>query len=255
VLGKTEKVRGDSVMKIICVIPARYASSRFPGKPLADIEGKPMIWWVYRQALKVETFQTVYVATDDDRIASECKRLGMRFIMTANDHQTGTDRVGEVARKIEADLYINVQGDEPLITPDAIKRAIEPFYEDKRIAVTNLMTEIKRQSDLIDSTVPKVVVNSRNEAVYLSRLPVPYPKETEGLKYYKQVCVYGFTPQSLEAFSGLSKGPAERAEDIELLRFIENGIPVKMVEVEKDTIAVDTPSDLKLVKNLIRKNI
>ncbi len=238
-------------MKIIGVIPARYASSRYPGKPLADLGGKPMIWWVYQRASEVKDFKEVLVATDDDRIYSECQRLGMKVIMTSDSHPTGTDRVGEVAGKIPADLYVNIQGDEPLIAPGTIRRAIEPFYEDNNIMVTNLMTEVKRQTDLIDSTVPKVVVNTKGEAVYLSRLPVPYPKNTDGLKYYKQICVYGFTPMALEDFCRFSKGPSERAEDIELLRFIENGIRVKMVEVDQDTVAVDTPSDLKLVRNLL----
>lgn len=238
-------------MKIIGIIPARYASSRFPGKPLADIGGKPMIWWVYQSASRVKDLQEVFVATDDERIYSECKRFGMKVIMTSDTHPTGTDRVGEVAQKIQADLYVNVQGDEPLIAPETICSAIEPFYKDNNIVVTNLMTEVKRQTDLINSTVPKVVVNANSEAVYLSRLPVPYPKNTDGLKYYKQVCVYGFTPMALETFCRLSKGPSERAEDIELLRFIENGIRVKMIEVEQDTVAVDTPSDLKIVRKLI----
>jgi len=238
-------------MKIIGVIPARYASSRFPGKPLATIHGKPMIWWVYKQASKVKDFQAVYVATDDERISSECRVHKMDFVMTADTHATGTDRVGEVAEQMEADLYVNIQGDEPLISPETIISAIEPFHEEREIEVTNLMTEVKRHSDLIDTTVPKVVVNSKNEAVYLSRLPVPYPKGSEGLSYYKQVCVYGFTPKALESFCGNSKGPAERAEDIELLRFIESGISVQMVEVAQDTVAVDTPSDLELVRKLL----
>lgn len=238
-------------MRIIGFIPARYASSRFPGKPLVDIHGKPMIWWVYQQALKVEDIDEVFIATDDERIYSVCRQLEMKAVMTSDSHPTGTDRVGEAARKIEADLYFNIQGDEPLITPETIKCAVKPFYNNKNIAVTNLMTEIKRMTDLIDSTVPKVVVNANKEAVYFSRLPIPYPKNTSGLKYYKQVCVYGFTPESLKTFCEKSKGPAERAEDIELLRFIENGISVQMVEVEQDTVAVDTPSDLELVRTLI----
>ena len=238
-------------MKIIGVIPARYASSRFPGKPLADIHGNPMIWWVYQQALKVNDLDEVFIATDDKKIFSVCEKLEMKAVMTDNLHPTGTDRVGEVARKIEADLYVNIQGDEPLIAPETISYAIKPFYKNKNITITNLMTEIKRLPDLVDSTVPKVVVNAKNEAIYLSRLPIPYPKETSGLKYYKQVCVYGFTPKALEAFCKNSKGPAELAEDIELLRFIENGITVQMVEVDQDTVAVDTPSDLKLVRTLM----
>lgn len=239
-------------MKIIGVIPARYKSSRFPGKPLADICGKPLIWWVYQNAIKVSEFKEVYVATDDERIKSECNKLSLHVIMTAEKHPTGSDRISEVAQKIHADLYVNIQGDEPLVQPDMIKRAITPFYNNKNIEVTNLMTEIRDMADLSDSTVPKVVVNSKNEAVFLSRLPIPYPKSRTNIRYYKQVCVYAFTPGALEKFAKLERGPAERAEDIELLRFIENRILVQMVEVEQDTIAVDTPSDLEMVRKIIQ---
>lgn len=240
-------------MKALCVIPARYKSSRFPGKPLAEIHGKPMIWWVHRQARKVTEFDTVVVATDDELIKRTCEDYGIDVIMTSDTHPTGTDRVGEVAAKIPADLYFNVQGDEPLIHPDTIQKAIYPFTADPTISVTNLMTEIKRQTDLVDSTVPKVVVNTAGDAVYLSRLPVPFPKDPTGLRYFKQVCVYGFTPESLRAFcANPVKGPSERAEDIELLRFIELGLKVRMIEVGQDTVAVDTPSDLRLVRELIQ---
>jgi len=243
-------------MKIICVIPARYKSSRFPGKSLADIYGKPMIWWVYQQASKVDKIDQVYIATDDDRIEKVCHELKMNVIMTSENHRTGTDRVGEVARKIEADLYVNVQGDEPLILPETIEKAINFFEENKSIKVINCMTEIKEMADLIDTSVPKVVVNKNNKAIFLSRLPIPYPKSRKGLKYFKQVCVYCFTPKALETFCRLSnKGPAEEAEDIELLRFIENDIPVYMVEVEQDTIGVDTPNDLELARQLIKKRL
>lgn len=238
-------------MKILGIIPARYKSSRFPGKPLADICGKPMIWWVYQQAVKVSDFTTVYVATDDDRIKSACEALDIPIILTSEKHQTGTDRVGEVAEKIEADLYVNIQGDEPLLDPETIRSAILPFYKDKNLYVTNLMTEIKRMSDLIDSTVPKVVYNEKKEAIFLSRLPIPYPKNPESLKYYKQVCVYGFIPEALKLFCNAPRGIIEVTEDIELLRFIENKVKVQMVEVEKDTIAVDTTSDLELVRRIV----
>jgi len=238
-------------MRILCVIPARYKSSRFPGKPLVDIHGKPMIVRVFEKAAQVRQFSEVVVATDDERIAAACAEHGVATVMTSGDHVTGTDRVGEVARKVEADLYVNVQGDEPMIAPETIEAAIAPFEQGRDVAVTNLMTRIQRQTDLLDSTVPKVVVNARGEAVYLSRQPVPYPKEVEGLVYYKQVCVYGFTPQALEMFCSTGKGPAERAEDIELLRFIENRMIVQMIEVPQDTVAVDTPSDLEHVRALL----
>lgn len=235
------------------MIPARYKSSRFPGKPLADICGKPLIWWVYRQAIKVTDFEKVYVATDDERIASACDNLNIPTVLTSESHQTGTDRVGEVARKIKADVYVNIQGDEPLLRPAMIKSTITPILKHRGISVTNLMTEIARSSDLMNSTVPKVVVNARKEAVFLSRLPIPYPKNPNGVKYYKQVCVYGFTRKALTSFCGLSRGPVEIAEDIELLRFIENDIKVQMVGVWGDTVAVDTPSDLDFVRDIISK--
>lgn len=239
-------------MKIVGVIPARYKSSRFPGKPLVDICGKPMIWWVYQQAIQVPEFEKVYVATDDERIEAECKNLGMDVVMTSDKHPTGTDRVGEVAQKIKADLYVNIQGDEPLLQPDTIRKAIIPFESNTRvISVTSLMTEIRRMTDLSDSTVPKVVVNSKKEAVFLSRLPIPYPKGTSDVRYYKQVCVYGFTPNALKRFCEWFKGSLEKAEDIELLRFIENRMIVQMVEVEQDTVAVDTPADLETVRKII----
>ena len=242
-------------MKIIGVIPARYKSSRFPGKPLADICGKPMIWWVYNQAAKVDDFSEVYIATDDKTIEKKCLELGLKVIMTSESHKTGTDRVGEVAEKITADLYVNIQGDEPLIESDTIKKAIDPFYSEKDIGITNLMTKIRRHDELLDTTVPKVVVNAKSEAVFMSRLPIPYPKGDVEVNYYKQVCVYGFTPESLNFYCRSDRGVIERVEDIEILRFIESGYKVKMVEVSQDTIGVDTEKDLENVRRIISERL
>ena len=239
---------------IVAIIPARYKSSRFPGKPLVEIEGKPLIWWVYQNVMKVKEFTEVLVATDDDRIHNACEDCGLSVIMTSDQHATGTDRVAEVASQIKADLYINVQGDEPLLQPDTIKEAILPFLtEDSGIQVTNLMTEIKRSEDIINSTVPKVAASDDGNAIFLSRSPIPYPKANTTIKYMKQVCVYGFTPVALQMFASTKRGNLERAEDIELLRFIENGYKIQMIEVEQDTVAVDTPSDLEIVREIIRK--
>ena len=149
-------------MKIIGVIPARYKSSRFPGKPLADICGKPMIWWVYQQCKKVKDFSEVYVATDDDKIYEECQALGIQVIMTSDKHKTGTDRIGEVAEKIPADLIVNIQGDEPLLEPDTIRAAIEPFYTNPDLQVSNLMTKINDPVDVVNFTVPNVITNKEN---------------------------------------------------------------------------------------------
>lgn len=245
-------------MKIIGVIPARYKSSRFPGKPLADIGGKPMIYWVYSQCKKVEDFDEVYVATDDEKIYQTCKDLNVDAVMTSDSHLTGTDRIGEVASKIPADLYVNIQGDEPLIEPETIKAAIEPFYKDKNLQVSNLMTKITDPVDLVNFTVPKVIVNKENIAVYLSRATAPYPKGKIDYSYYKQVCVYGFTPQALKFYceygKKYGKARVEAIEDIEILRFIENGYRVQYVEVDSHTIAVDTLNDLKRVNDYVKEN-
>ncbi len=239
-------------MKIIGVIPARYQSSRFEGKPLADICGKPMIWWVYNQAKKVDDFSEVYIATDDDRIKNTCEQYKMNVIMTSSEHPTGTDRVGEVARKIPADLYVNIQGDEPLIEPETIKKAIEPFYTNSDLKISNLMTEIKDPVDVINFTVPKVITNRDGIGIFLTRSAAPYPKGKIDYRFFKQVCIYGFTPDTLEFYCKSPRGAVESIEDIEILRFIENGYKVQFIEVLSDTVAVDTKKDLEKVINIIR---
>lgn len=246
-------------MKIIGVIPARYKSSRFPGKPLADICGKPMIWWVYQQCKKVEDFTEVYVATDDEKIFSICNELDINVIMTSDKHPTGTDRIGEVAEKIDADLIVNIQGDEPMLEPETIKAAIRPFYENSELEVSNLMTKIEDPVEVINFTVPKVLTNKDGIGVYLTRATAPYPKGSIDYAYYKQVCVYGFKPEALRFFCEYGKkyGKAriEAIEDIEILRFIENGYKVQYIEVNSETVAVDTPMDLEKVRKLVAEKM
>lgn len=239
-------------MKIIGIIPARYQSSRFPGKPIADICGKPMIYWVYHQAIKVKDFYKVYVATDDKRIKKVCDDNDINVIMTSSEHKTGTDRIGEVARKIKADLYVNIQGDEPLIEPETIRKAILPFYEDENLKITNLMTKIKKPVDALNCTVPKVITNRDNIGIYLTRSMAPYPKGSINYEFYKQVCVYGFKPDALDFYCKSERGKIESIEDIEILRFIEAGYRVKYIEVDSDTIAVDTEKDIERVRNIMK---
>lgn len=245
-------------MKIIGVIPARYKSSRFEGKPLADIAGKPMIWWVYNQCKKVDLFTEVYVATDDKRIEKVCKEHSIKVVMTSDKHPTGTDRIGEVAEKIPADLYVNIQGDEPLIEPETIRKAIEPFLTDSTLQISNLMTKIKDPVDVVNFTVPKVITNKENIGIYLTRSTAPYPKGSISYSYYKQVCVYGFKPEALKFYCDYGKkyGKAkiEAIEDIEILRFIENGYKIQYIEVDSNTIAVDTKNDLEKVNKYIKDN-
>lgn len=247
-------------MKIIAVIPARYESSRFQGKPLAEICGKLMIERVYLQAKKVEELDEVYVATDDERIYNACQKRNINCIMTSTKHRTGTDRIGEVARKISADLFVNIQGDEPLIEPDTIRKAILPFIKDPNtdIQVTNLMTKIDDPVDLVNFTVPKVIASEDGRGVYLTRSAAPFPKGNIDAKYYKQVCVYGFTPEALKFYceygEKYGKAKIEAIEDIEILRFIENGYRVQYIEVDSQTIAVDTPNDLKRVIEFFKEH-
>ena len=242
-------------MKIIGVIPARYESTRFPGKPLADINGKPMIWHVYQQCKKVEEFDAVYVATDSSKIELACKKLNVEVVMTSDKHKTGTDRVGEVARKYPADLIVNIQGDEPMLEPETIRAAIRPFYDDPDLQVSNLMTKIHNPVDVINYTIPKVITNKDGVGIYLTRSAAPYPKGSIAFNYYKQVCVYGFKPEALQFFCDYGqkygKAKVELVEDIEILRFIENGYKVQYIEVDSDTVAVDTPKDLEKVRELM----
>lgn len=246
-------------MKIVGIIPARYKSSRFPGKPLADICGKPMIWWVYQQCKKVNDFDSVYVATDDKRIYDECQLLNLDVIMTSDSHLTGTDRIGEVANFVEADLYINIQGDEPLLEPSTIKAAIKPFYNNSDLQISNLMTKIHNPVDVVNCTIPKVLTNKDGIGIYLTRSSAPYPKGSIDYSYYKQVCVYGFKPKALKFYceygKKYGKAKIEKIEDIEILRFIENGYKVQYIEVDSDTIAVDTPNDLEKVRIIVNRKI
>lgn len=246
-------------MKIIGVIPARYESSRFPGKPLADICGKPMIWWVYQQCKKVSDFDEVYVATDDERIFKVCEENSIKAIMTSKSHPTGTDRIGEVACKVSADLIVNIQGDEPLLEPETIVQAIKPFYMNPNLQISNLMTKIDDPVDVVNFTVPKVITNKDSIGIYLTRATAPYPKGSIEYSYYKQVCVYGFKPEALQFYCdyGIKYGKAkiEAVEDIEILRFIENGYQVQYIEVDSNTVAVDTPNDLEKVRKIVNNKI
>jgi 3-deoxy-manno-octulosonate cytidylyltransferase (CMP-KDO synthetase) len=240
-------------MKIIGVIPSRYESSRFPGKPLAEICGKPMIYWVYQQVIQVKDFDAVYVATDDGRIEEVCKQYGMNCIMTANTHQTGTDRLGEVAQKIEADFYVNIQGDEPMIEPETIQKVVDYKMEHPETRVINTITPIREELEITSNTCVKVVTNSEDDGIYLSRSPIPYPKKGQEITYYKHLGLYGLTREALLFFAGAKRTKLEQIEDIEMLRFIENHINIKFVTVDSSTIAVDRKEDIARVEAAMSK--
>lgn len=245
-------------MRILCIIPARYKSSRFPGKPLADICGRPMIWWVYQQCLKVQAFTKVIVATDDDRIRKACEDWDMSCEMTSADNLTGTDRVAEVAERIEADLYVNVQGDEPLVSPQTIEKVLLPFTGSATdIDIVNLMAPIENPIDICNPTVVKVITNENGFGIYLTRAAAPHPKGSVSFQYYKQLGIYAFSRKALSFFRnyGKTKGKAkiERIEDVEILRFIENGWNVQFLEADEPSAAVDTPQDLEKVIGLMKQ--
>jgi len=232
---------------ILGVIPARWASTRFPGKPLAMIGDKPMMWHVYQRCQEAGCFTRIVVATDDERIRRACKRLKLGVIMTKSSHATGTDRVAEVARSLFAGVYVNVQGDEPFVSPEAIRSVVE-VAKGETMPV-NACAPITDPADLVDVNIPKVVMSQDSRAVYLSRCPVPYPKTRSGVSY-KQVCVYGFRGVDLEWFSRQRQGPVEQSEGIELLRFLEHGRDVRMVEVPASPVAVDAPEDLERARQI-----
>lgn len=238
-------------MKVIAIIPSRYQSSRFPGKPLADICGKPMLWWVYNQVCKVSSLDDVIIATDDERISEVCEKFGMKYIMTSPKHDTPTSRLYEVSQKIDSDYYVFVGGDEPLIEPDAIESVVMQA-KTSCCEVTHAMTKIKTAPEVIDFTNIKVVVSTEGNLLYTTRSPIPFPKGGLDFDYMKFVGIGAFTKKALEFYYKTPKSKLERIEECDLLRFIDKSIPVKMVEVTCRNVSVDTPKDLEAVISIIK---
>ena len=239
-------------MKIVCIIPARYQSSRFPGKPLADICGKPMIQRVYEQVKKVKELEDIYVATDDERIEKVCKENGMNVIMTRNDHQVHVCRLQEVSEKISADYYVCVCGDEPLIDPETI-RAIIPQPNDKKYYARSLMRDFSDPAEVIDPANIKVTTTPDGDCIGLSRSPIPYPYKTVLFKYQKVVGVECFTKEALDFFANTPKGTIEKIEDIALLRYLEHGKLLNYKKVSTIALSVDTPRDLEKVIHILKE--
>lgn len=234
-------------MKHAVIIPARFKSSRFPGKPLADILGQSLIERVWRRCILAVPRSDVYVATDDDRIAQHCKELGIQVLMTPDTCLTGTDRVYEASKLVDADIYINVQGDEPLIDPADIHAVIEAA-ERSPGEIVNAMCDIASEAEFRSRTVPKVVARPDGRLLFMSRNGIPTNK-THGFECArKQVCIYAFPPDALKAFASVTaKTPLEAIEDIEILRFLELGYDVRMIQVSGSSVAVDVPADIDKV--------
>ena len=234
----------------LIVIPARYSSTRLPGKPLLKILKKTMLFRVWETCIKVDGSDKVLVATDDKRIAQHCEEMGMNFIMTSKSCKTGTDRVIEVAKKIKCDFYINVQGDEPLINKRDISKVIDT-YKKNMFHIVNGMAKISNEKDFRNLNVPKVVTGKDKILLYISRSSIPISKKNEFHMGFRQVCIYAFSHHALRGKNLFNKkSKLELIEDIEILRFLEHGYKIKMVNLSDKSIAVDTSKDLLRVKKI-----
>jgi 3-deoxy-manno-octulosonate cytidylyltransferase (CMP-KDO synthetase) len=251
-------------MKITAIIPARYGSTRFEGKALADILGKPMIQHVYERTVRASLVSEVVVATDDERIAAVVRDFGGRVEMTATSHDTGTDRLAEVAAKIDSDIVVNVQGDEPLIEPAMIDEAIEPLVTDPSLMMGTLKSRIKSIHDFLSPNVVKVVTDWEGNALYFSRSPLPNFRDkwndlkdeafvSGRLLCYKHVGLYVYRRPFLLQFAQMSPTFLELAEKLEQLRVLENGFRIRVVETAHESIGVDTPGDLEKVLEKLHK--
>lgn len=244
--------------KVIGVIPARYGSSRFPGKPLANLCGKPLIVHVYDRALKSNLLSKLIVATDDERIQSSVRTYGGETVMTRIDHQSGTDRIAEAVENLAADIVVNIQGDEPLIEPEMIDEVVMPLLEDESVWMATLKKKITSQDEMDNPNVVKVVTDKNDFALYFSRSLIPYPrKKSIKSDFYKHIGIYAYRKEFLLKLTKLPIRCLEKVEELEQLRVLENGYRIKVAETKFDTVAVDTPEDLvkveQLMKNISRK--
>lgn len=238
-------------MNVLGVIPARYHSTRLPGKPLLMIGAKPMIQWVYEAAKTATLIDELVVATDDQRIYDTVINFGGKAEMTAADHPTGTDRLAEVARRYQTELVVNVQGDEPLIQGAVIDSIIRPLLEEPGLPMSTAKVRLTDPQLVKEVSVVKVVTAVNGDALYFSRSPIPYPRQAEQAVYWKHIGLYGYRKEFLLKYIDLPQSQLELAESLEQLRVLANGYRIRVVEVEQDTVGVDTPEDLERVRALL----
>lgn len=239
--------------RVVAVIPARYASSRFPGKPLAKIHDKPMIQWVYERVKGVDGINDVYVATDDERIFDTVECFGGKVIMTSKDHKSGTDRISEAISKIDddIDIVLNIQGDEPMIKKEMISQLISAF-EDESVNMATLKKRLYDEDDINNPNIAKVITDVNNDAIYFSRSTIPYNRDGHNdIKYFKHIGVYGYKKDFLYKFANLKKSILEKLEQLEQLRVIENGYKIRVVETKHESIGVDLPEHIEKVESLL----
>ncbi len=237
-------------MRCAIVVPARMGSTRFPGKPLVDLLGKPMVQWVVERASEADIAEQVVVATPDQEIADACERFGARAVLTSPDHPTGTDRIAEVATLIKADVYVNVQGDEPLVSPQDIKACATPLLQDTSVVMGSVYAHCT-DDELDNPAVVKVVTDLKGDALYFSRHAVPYDRSGRTEPVKKHIGLYAYTAEVLHGFAGWPQTPLEKAESLEQLRFLEHGIKIRMSKGTGSPVAVDTPEQADAVRAIL----
>ncbi|MDL2275492.1 3-deoxy-manno-octulosonate cytidylyltransferase [Desulfosarcina sp. OttesenSCG-928-G10] len=239
-------------MRVTVIIPSRYGSSRFDGKPLAPINGKPMIQWVYERAARSDCVQTVFVATDDARIEAAVREFGGNVMMTADTCRSGTDRVAEAAQRLELgprDVVINIQGDQPLVDPRCFDAVVQPFALDPEVKMTTLAFAIVDEREKTDPKDVKVTFDEKGDALYFSRAPIPWSRDGEtGYPMYKHLGVYAYTCEFLECFRKLAPGRLEEIEKLEQLRAMEHGCRIRVVVTPYDSPEVDLPVDIQRIE-------
>lgn len=244
-------------MKVVCIIPSRYESSRFPGKPLADLCGKPMIQHVYERVLEAKILTHAAVATDHEEIYFTVLKFSGRAIMTSPDHKSGTDRIAEAVETLDLkvdDIVVNVQGDQPLFEPSQIDEVVQPLLEDPAVTMSTLIYRIRRDEEITYPNAVKVVFDRDRFAVYFSRATIPYVRDPgQRAVYYKHHGIYAYRKNFLEMFTRLPEGTLERLEALEQLRAIEHGYKIKVVETQYDSVEVDTPEELARVAGIIQE--
>ena len=236
--------------KVIGVIPTRMAATRLPGKPLLLIAGKPMIQWVWERASQARSLDALYIATPDPEIIQTAQAFGAEALLTSYAHRSGTDRLAEVARLTDGQIYVNIQGDEPLLQPEAIDRAVAPLLEDPTVMMSSLYTEAQ-PSEYDQPSIVKVVLDQQGYALYFSRSRIPYPRESTDLPVWKHIGLYVFRRELLLQFAEWTPTPLECTESLEQLRVLEHGYRIRMVYFERAPIAVDTETDFARVRAIL----
>ena len=241
-------------MKVVGIIPARYASTRLPGKPLKDILGYPMIWWVYKRVRTVKALDKIYVATDDDRIKEVCEQYEIPVIMTSPEHPNGAMRLQEVSETVQADFYVQLNGDEPLMNTDAIVAAIPETVPQDVAFGTNIITQIDDPAQVLDASNIKMVFDDQMNALYMSRTPIPFPFKSIDFQYYKHVGIIGYNKMMLDFYKNSRPGRFERIEGIDTLRFLDYGKQLKLSLVpDCHSLSVDTQKDLDMVIKMMKE--